>query len=281
VKRAARIFLALAAIAALFAAYAFLIEPRRLVVRRDSIAIVGWPANLPPIRIAVISDIHAGSPFIDDAKLAHLVDLANAQHPDLTLILGDSVIQGVVGGHFMPPEHAAKILGGLRARYGVFGVLGNHDGWLDSDRVERAYESNGIPTLVNETRTITIAGGSVTLAGLADYMTGKPDVSIIDGAPAPVIVMTHNPDIFPRVSAHAALTLAGHTHGGQVDLPLLGRPVIPSRFGGRYAFGHIVENGRHLYVTSGVGTSIIPVRFRVVPEVLMLEVRSADRAPRP
>jgi predicted MPP superfamily phosphohydrolase len=135
--------------------------------------------------------------------------------------------------------------------------------------------------LVNETLTLAIAGGNVTLAGLADLWTGKPDLTIIDRAPSPVIVLTHNPDIFPHISPHAALTLAGHTHGGQVHLPLVGRPVVPSRYGQRYAFGHVVENGKHLYVTSGVGTSIIPVRFDVIPEVLMLEVRSARRAPRP
>jgi hypothetical protein len=88
----------------------------------------------------------------------------------------------------------------------------------------------------------------------------------------PVILYTHNPDIFPGVPARVSLTVAGHTHGGQVNLPLLGRPVVPSRFGQRYAFGHVEEGGRHLYVGGGVGTSIIPVRFRVPPEVVVLSL---------
>ncbi|HKO01011.1 MAG TPA: hypothetical protein VJ032_04930 [Thermoanaerobaculia bacterium] len=125
------------------------------------------PAPHPPLR----GTFSRREKDVEAEKLARLVTLTNDQHPDLTLILGDSVIQDVIGGHFMPPETCAHILGGLRARYGVFGVLGNHDGWLSADRVKAAFDSNGIPTLVNETRTLAIAGGSVTLAGLADLMT--------------------------------------------------------------------------------------------------------------
>jgi predicted MPP superfamily phosphohydrolase len=87
---------------------------------------------------------------------------------------------------------------------------------------------------------------------------------------APVILMTHNPDVFPLVPERVALTLAGHTHGGQVRLPFVGAPVIPSRFGRRFAAGHVVEGGRHLFVATGVGTSILPVRFRVPPAVAVL-----------
>ena len=89
---------------------------------------------------------------------------------------------------------------------------------------------------------------------------------------APVIVITHNPDVFPLVPNRVCLTIAGHTHGGQVALPLVGRLIVPSKYGQRYAIGHIREEGRDLFVTSGVGTSIIPVRFRVPPEIVFLEI---------
>ncbi|MCU1231175.1 MAG: metallophosphoesterase [Acidobacteria bacterium] len=275
VKRVRHLLLAVASIGTLLALYAFEIEPRLLVVRRDSIAI----ENFPPLRVALISDIHAGSPFIDDDKLRRIVTLTNAEHPDLILILGDSVIQGVTGGKFMPPEHAAEILGNLRARYGVVGVLGNHDGWLNATRVKAAYERAGIPTLVNETHTLAIGGRRLTLVGLADLMTGDPDLTLAETAPVPMIVMTHNPDVFPRLSNRATLTVAGHTHGGQVWLPFFGRLRVPSKYGQRYALGHVVEHGKHLYVTSGIGTSIIPIRFCVVPEIRLLDVREASRAP--
>jgi hypothetical protein len=90
---------------------------------------------------------------------------------------------------------------------------------------------------------------------------------------APVLAFTHNPDVFPHVPARVALTIAGHTHGGQVVLPLLGRPLVPSAYGQRYAIGHVEEDGRHLFVSSGLGTSIFPVRFGVPPEISIVVVR--------
>lgn len=93
----------------------------------------------------------------------------------------------------------------------------------------------------------------------------------------PVITFTHNPDVFPDIPPRVALTIAGHTHGGQVALPVLGRPVVPSRYGERFAVGHIVEQGRHLFVSTGLGTSILPVRFRVPPEISILTVQSSPQ----
>ena len=117
--------------------------------------------------------------------------------------------------------------------------------------------------------------------GLADLWTREPDVvgplrDIPDDEP--VIVLTHSPDVFPQVPVRVVLTLAGHTHAGQVVLPLLGRPIVPSRFGQRYAIGHVEEDGRHLFVTPGVGTSIIPVRFGVPPEISLLTLAHAAAA---
>ena len=116
------------------------------------------------------------------------------------------------------------------------------------------------------------------LVGISDYLEGAHDVPLaLSGIPdeAPVLAFTHNPDIFPEVPSRVALTVAGHTHGGQVYLPILGRPVIPSEFGERFAIGHIVEQERHFFVTPGIGTSILPVRFRVPPEVSILILHSA------
>ena len=89
-----------------------------------------------------------------------------------------------------------------------------------------------------------------------------------------MIVLSHDPDLFPRMPERVALTLAGHTHGGQVAIPLLRRPLLPSSYGERYARGHIVEQGRHLLVTSGIGTSGLPIRFLAPPEVLILSLRN-------
>src|SRR4030095_10957928 len=113
----------------------------------------------------------------------------------------------------------------------------------------------------------------------ADLWTRRPDVEgTLRKIPLdrnPIIMLTHNPDVFPDIPARVSLTLAGHTHGGQVNLPFVGRPIVTSTFGQRYAIGHITEQGHHLFVSSGLGTSIIPVRFRVPPEIVILTIRSA------
>jgi predicted MPP superfamily phosphohydrolase len=113
----------------------------------------------------------------------------------------------------------------------------------------------------------------VWVAGVGDLWTRDVDFgSALRAVPEgePVVLLTHNPDVFPGVPARVALTLAGHTHGGQVALPLVGRPIVPSKYGQRYAYGLVIEEGRALFVSPGIGTSIIPVRFRVPPEISMV-----------
>jgi len=158
----------------------------------------------------------------------------------------------------------------------VYAVLGNHDWWLDGPRVQAALESASIPVL--EDRAVEIRRGDCTfwLAGVSDYWEGAHDVGrALEEVPedAAVLVLTHNPDVFPEVPARVTLTIAGHTHGGQVYFPILGRLVVPSRYGERYAIGPIREDGRQLFVSPGVGTSILPVRFLVPPEISLLTLR--------
>jgi uncharacterized protein len=255
--------------------WAFVIEPGRVTVKETSIVIHGWPQAFNNSRIVLISDLHVGSPHIDLEKLREIVATINGQQPDLILIAGDFVIQDVLGGDFIEPESMAAELKNLKARHGVYAVLGNHDWWYDGERVMRALNDNGIKVLENDVAQIERDGQSIWIAGLADLWTGKQLVTMtlskIPG-PATVIALTHNPDLFPKLPADVALTLAGHTHGGQVSLPFFGRRVVPSEFGERYAVGHVQENGRHLFVTPGIGTSIIPVRFRVPPEISVLKI---------
>jgi uncharacterized protein len=175
----------------------------------------------------------------------------------------------------VPPEQIAGELRALRSSAGVFAVLGNHDGWLDHDRVKRALEQNGIPVIEESAVRIETPAGPLWIAGISDLWTGVHDVHAALGSvkdDAPVILLTHNPDVFPGVPARVSLTLAGHTHGGQVRLPFIGRPIVPSQFGQRYAAGHVIEDGRHLFVATGIGTSILPVRFRVPPDITVLTI---------
>jgi hypothetical protein len=264
--------------------WAVWVEPASLRNEDHALDIPGWPTGCEGLRVAVLTDLHVGSPFNGLDKLDAIIALTERARPDLILLAGDYVIRGVPGGTFVAPEDIAARLGGLSAPLGVFAVLGNHDWWFDGPRVRAALEQAGIPVLDDASQHIAAGSCALWLVGISDLWEGRHDiVRALAGVPAgaPVLAFTHNPDIFPYIPERVKLTIAGHTHGGQVFLPLVGRPVVPSRYGQRYAIGHVVENGRHLFVSSGLGTSILPVRFRVPPEVSVLIIHASptvDRA---
>jgi predicted MPP superfamily phosphohydrolase len=257
--------------------WVFLIEPNRLVSNHDQLVIDNWPSNLSNLRVAAIADIHAGSPFIDEDKLREIVATTNANQPEIIVLLGDYVVGEMFYRNPIEPERIAAALRGFKAPLGVFAVLGNHDWWHNGIKVRQAFESAGIKVLENESLPITRNGETFWLVGLADAWTRPQNISGVFAslpAGATSITLTHNPDVFPLLPPGAHLTLAGHTHGGQVNLPFLGRRVVPSEYGDRYAAGHVQEAGKDMYVTTGIGTSIIPVRFRVPPEIAILTIKS-------
>jgi uncharacterized protein len=261
----------LALLGLLLAIWGFLIEPGLLLIRHVTIETAKWPAALPPLRIVAVADIHAGAPHVDAAKLDRIVAEVSAQNPDV--LLGDYVIQRVLFGTPMPPETIASHLSGLRAKHGVFAVLGNHDWYDDGKRVWRAFESAGISVLENSAVPLPGSDGRIWLAGIADDSTRHPDpAGTFQPIPlgAAVVALTHDPAVFPDIPAQAALTLAGHTHGGQVSIPLWGALFIPGRSPLRYAYGRVTENGNDLFVTSGIGTTALPVRFNAPPEIAVI-----------
>lgn len=255
----------------LLSIWSFGIEPNRLVVHRETIVTPQWGSRAP-LTVALAGDLHTGSAWCGIEKLHTVVETMNAAHPDMIILLGDYVVTGMIGGRFVEPELIAKELALLHAPLGVYAVLGNHDNWLGGRRVAAALRGANIDVIDNQARTFD----RFRLVGLSESWTTHPDVQKVlapvpnDGLP--LIVATHNPDLFVKIPPRVSLTLAAHTHGGQVNLPLVGRMVVPSAYGQRFAAGHIVENGRQLFVTTGVGTSIIPVRFRVTPEIVVMTV---------
>jgi predicted MPP superfamily phosphohydrolase len=258
--------------------WGFFIEPNRLVVNHSTIQIDNWPRQLSGLRIALIGDLHTDNRFIDEAKLRRIVALTNAEQPDLIVLLGDYIQGGRrQNPNLVEPEVTAAVLKDLRAPVGVFAILGNHDWWYNGAKVRRAFEAAGIPVLENEVAEVKWRGQSIWLVGLADLWTRPQHLEeTIAKAPAnsTIIALTHNPDIFPELPARVPLLLAAHTHGGQVNLPLIGTPIVPSHYGPKYTAGHVFENGHHLFVTTGIGTSIMRVRFRVPPEIAILSIRS-------
>ncbi len=258
--------------------WGFFVEPNRLVIRHQTIEIQQWPRPLDGLRIAVLADLHAGGSFIDENKLRTIVERTNQLQPEMVVILGD-FIAGDGRRHplRMSPEVFAPILKGFSAPLGVYAVLGNHDWWFDGMRVRLLLEQNGIKVLENEALRVEARGSSLWLVGLADLWTRPQRIeeTIAQVPPgAPLIALAHNPDLFPRLPSHVPLLLAAHTHGGQVSFPLIGSVVHTSEYGQRYGSGHIFENGHHLFVTTGIGTSIMPVRFGVPPEIVLLTVKS-------
>ena len=263
---------ALVCAALALALWAVWLEPASLTVSEDRISLE-WPEGRS-LRVAILTDLHVGSPFNGIDNVREVVDRTNAARPDLICILGDLVIQGVIGGRFVAPEAVAAELKRLRSAAGTVAVLGNHDGWLDHARVRNALVRSGITMVEDTAFKLGTPAGPVWVAGISDLWTGRHDLSAaladVEDDGNPVLLLTHHPDIFVSVPRRVTITLAGHTHGGQVRLPFVGRPIVPSRYGQRFAAGHVVEGGRHMFVATGVGTSILPVRFRVPPTISVL-----------
>ncbi len=262
--------------------YAWFVEPNQLVVRRIEIVSEDWQGA--PLTIAAISDTHVAGPHVDAARMGRIVQRVNALRPELVVLLGD-----YVNGHLHPAERSPaenqEITGGiatfavLRARYGVVGVIGNHDVWYDRAIVQTEMENAGVATLWNRHIVIRRTGGApLVIAGLADFSTGDPDfAAALDGAPedADTLVISHSPDPFVNMPRGPALMLAAHGHCGQVTIPFVGRPIVPL-VNDRFACGLVEENGRRMYVTGGIGTSMIPVRFLNPPEIVLITLRGAD-----
>ena len=267
--------------------YALAVEPRfRLVVTPYRVRPANWPAGGKPLRIAAIADIHACDPWMPVSRIERIVLRTNALKPDIIVLLGD-YMTGAFPSNPVPAAAWGRALGRLKAPLGVHAVLGNHDLWHDPDAARSALADNGIPVMENHAVLIhRDEGPEFWLAGLGDQWArplGRGRFDGDDDLPGtlariphadgnPIVLLAHEPDIFVSVPARVSLTLSGHTHGGQVAVPYFGRPVVPSAYGGRLAYGHIVEDGRNMVVSGGLGCSALPVRFRVPPEIVLVEV---------
>jgi len=260
------------------ALWGFVVEPQLLFERQVMVETERWPAERPPLRIAIVSDLHVGGPHIDLEVVEDIVGRVNRMAADIVVMLGDFVVTGRLYQPPVPPEPIARLLADLRTDRQVIAVLGNHDWWYDGARVRQALEGAGMIVLENRAQLVELAGGPLWIVGIGDDMTGHADPATALAAvstAAPAVVLAHDPAVFPQVAGRAAVTLSGHTHGGQVWLPWIGPLIIPGRSPKRYAYGHVRESGGDLFVTAGVGTSILPVRFNMPPEIVLLTLRSA------
>lgn len=257
-------------------AYGFLIEPTRLVVRELNIKSPHWQGA--EIRIALISDIHVGGRHVDAARTKKIAERVNAQSPDLVLIAGDFASELAAKPKYSPAEiedlNAGLLaLGALMAPLGVFAVLGNHDYLYDPNHVQSMLEAGGIVFVDNRSE---IAGNRLCVFGFGDDYYGKPNRKGRDacGPELPMIGLMHNPDSFELARGGEALMAAGHTHGGQVNIPGIGRRKTATRGGPKYAYGEIDVNGTPAFVTAGIGMSMLSARFNAPPEIVMITLKA-------
>lgn len=269
--------------------YAAAIEPGfRLVVQEYRLSLPGWGGR-PPLSICITTDLHAGEPWMPLSRIERIVAAANALAPDLHVMLGDLPAHHAFVSRRVPMPDVTRLLAQLRAPLGSYAILGNHDWWDDPNTVRSLrgppairglLETAGMPVLANEAVRLP-HGPGVWLLGTDSaqaFGSRRPGADNLPAAmtplqhdDAPAILLAHEPDIFPRVPGRIALTLAGHTHGGQVRM--FGQSaVVPSRYGGRYAYGLIEESGHRMVVSGGLGCSIAPVRLGVPPELTVIRI---------
>ena len=245
---------------------------QRPVVREMTLGLRDWPRGQPPVRAILISDIHVAGPDMPPERLGRIVDQIDAHRPDVVLIAGDLVSEKRVATRLYSMAEAIAPLAGLKARFGTYAVLGNHDHWYDPAGARAALAAAGIRLLDNE----AVEAGPLAIGGLDDDYTGRDNLprtlarqAALSGAR---ILLSHSPDPFPELPRQVSLMVAGHTHCGQIAPPLIGPILTMSRHGKRYACGLVRENGKVLVVSAGLGTSGLPLRLGAVPDIWLLHL---------
>jgi predicted MPP superfamily phosphohydrolase len=249
------------------------------VVTRYALTPPGWPRQRK-LSITAMSDLQSGGPDMGLAHIEQVVEVANSLRSDLVVLLGDYIATYRFVTERVPHAVWAAELARLKAPLGVWSILGNHDWGHDLAGVRGALAGVRIPVMENDAVLLGPPGNRIWLAGIGDqlaYPLGHGRFRGVDDLPGtlgriktddPILLLVHEPDIFPRIPPRVALTLAGHTHGGQIRLPLVWPLFVPSKYGARFAYGHVVEDERHMVVSGGLGTSIVPARLGVPPEIV-------------
>jgi len=255
--------------------YAVLVEPAQLKIRH--VEFVSNKYGGSDVRIALVTDIHINGLHVPPRRVLKIVDAVNAQNPDIVLLPGD-FISGHEKAERRSPKFNENIALGLFHLQDLsapaFATIGNHDAWWQASRVTAHLEDADVMVLEN----MAVMVRDFCIVGLSDFMTAAPDRSAYDSCPsdAPPLVFTHSPDAWESFRNDTVLAFAGHTHGGQVNLPIVGRRVNAISLGREHSYGFSKVGGVDMFVSAGVGTSMLPIRFRAPPEIVIITLRARE-----
>jgi len=270
-----KLFLALILIGLGCVTYGLLIEPKTLELRGPELISNTYSGS--PLRIGVMTDIHIGGLHVPAVRVERLVADMNRLDPDIVLLPGDFV-DGHVPSNSRSLAFNANLEAGIKYLSALkapsFATIGNHDAWYGADEISNMLQSSGVTVLENDSVTFR----DLCIVGLADAMTAKPSRAAYDKCPLTnrPIVFTHSPEAWPAFRSDSLLVVAGHTHGGQVNLPIIGRRVNATSLDAEHSYGFSKLAGVDVFVSAGVGTSILPVRFRAPPEIVVLTLKASD-----
>lgn len=243
-------------------------EANSLSLEKISIKIKRLPKKLDGFRLIHLSDIHH-SPFTNLEHIIRAVKVSNRLKPDMFVLTGDYVSHET---SYITP--VAKVLGELKSEFGTFACLGNHDHWTDPEMITASFRANGMTVLINEGLRFQAHGASFWLAGVDDHLVGKTDLpSAVRGSYADEmkLLLAHNPIIFRQaVKEKIDLVLSGHTHGGQVKFRDQVKRILPRR---KLTNGLHERKDTQIYITRGIGTVVLPIRYQCPPEISLIELK--------
>ncbi len=250
--------------------WAFFIEPNLLIIKTISVK----DSELKGLRVAFVSDLHICQD--EKNKLLKIIDKINNQAPDIILLGGDYIVFEIYKNKSMKAKEIASLLPKLKAKYGIFMVMGNHDSYLNSAKTfEKDLKNSNITILQNANTIIkTDDGRQICVVGIGDFASNRHIVDrAFKNSKKPIISFTHSPDVFPLIPDYANITFAGHTHGGQVYIPFYGPVGMPRHLLGKYIKGFYVEGNKKIFVSSGIGNSHLKVRLYNLPEIIIADFK--------
>jgi predicted MPP superfamily phosphohydrolase len=247
-----------------------LAEANSLSLEKIEIRLERLAPQLDGFKIIHLSDIHH-SPFTSLEHISRAVKVANRLKPDMFILTGDYVSHE---DKYIAP--VAEVLGSLKAEFGTYGCLGNHDHWTNADLVTHLFRGEGIKMLVNEGERLEARGGAFWIAGLDDHMAGTPNMRAAMKGAFPdeaKLLLAHNPVVFRQAARwEIDLVLSGHTHGGQVKIRDEEKRILPRR---KLSSGLHKRKNTQIYITRGIGTVVLPVRYNCPPEISLIELKCA------